>query len=75
VSTARDVATGFVAFSPRVLRPRQHAARVRRPSPYTGPAGVFGRPAAMARPVTVVQRAHECGADGRLAGALRELTG
>jgi hypothetical protein len=29
----------------------------------------------MALPATVVQRTHECGADGRLAGAFRELIG
>jgi hypothetical protein len=32
-------------------------------------------PLATALPATVVQRRHECGADGRLAGALRELIG
>jgi hypothetical protein len=29
----------------------------------------------LALPATAVQRTHECGADGRLAGALRELIG
>jgi hypothetical protein len=29
----------------------------------------------MALPATAVQRRHECGTDGHLAGALRELTG
>ena len=44
-----------------------------RPSPYTGPADVFGLPPAMALPATAVQRRHECGTDERLAGMLREL--
>ena len=34
---------------------------------------LFGLPPAMALPAIAVQRAHECGADGHLAGALREL--
>ena len=46
-----------------------------RSSPCTGPVDVVGLPPAMARPATVVQRAHECGADGPLADALRELIG
>ena len=39
------------------------------------PAVVFARPPIMALPATAVQRAHECGTGGRLAGALRELLG
>ena len=35
----------------------------------------FGQPPAMALPATAVQRAHECGTDGQLARALRELIG
>jgi len=53
----RDVAPGFAA----------------RPSPYTGPADVFGLPPAMALSATVVQRRHECRTDEHLAGMLREL--
>ena len=71
----RDAAPEFVARSLRVWRANRDAVRDWRPSPYTGPLDVFGRPPAMALPATVVQRAHECGADGRLAGALRELLG
>jgi pimeloyl-ACP methyl ester carboxylesterase len=71
----RDVAPEFVARSLRVWRASQDAVRDWRPSPYTGPIDVFGRPPAMALPATVVQRTHECGADGQLAGALRELLG
>jgi hypothetical protein len=72
---ARDAAPESAARSLRVCREGQDAVRGWRPSPYTGPVDVFGLPPAMARPVTVVQRAHECGADGHLPGALRELIG
>jgi hypothetical protein len=68
------VAPGFVARSLRVWRASQDAVRGSRPSPCTGPVGVFGGPTAMARPATVF-RTRECGADERLAGALRELIG
>jgi pimeloyl-ACP methyl ester carboxylesterase len=71
----RDVAPEFVARSLRVWRASQDAVRDWRPSPYTGPIDVFGRPPAMALPATIVQRTHECGADGQLADALRELLG
>jgi pimeloyl-ACP methyl ester carboxylesterase len=71
----RDVAPEFAARSLRVWRASQDAVRDWRPSPYTGPVDVFGRPPAMALPATAVQRTHACGADGRLAGALRELIG
>jgi pimeloyl-ACP methyl ester carboxylesterase len=70
-----DVAPEFVARSLRVWRANHHAARDWRPSPYTGPVDVFGRPPATALPATVVQRTHECSANGRLADALRELLG
>jgi hypothetical protein len=69
------VAPEFAARSPRVWRASQDAVRDWRPSPYTRLAGVFGRPPATALPATVVQRTHECGADGQLLGALRELIG
>jgi len=69
------VAPEFVARSLRVWRASRDAVRDRRPSPYTGPVDVFGRPPAMALPATAGQRAHECSTDGRLAGALRELLG
>jgi hypothetical protein len=59
----------------RVWRANRDAVRDWRPSPYTRPVDVFGRPSIMALPATVVQRTHECGADGRLADALRELIG
>jgi pimeloyl-ACP methyl ester carboxylesterase len=71
----RDVAPEFVARSLRVWRASQDAVRDWRPSPYTEPIDVFGLPPAMALPATVVQRTHECGADGHLADALRELFG
>jgi pimeloyl-ACP methyl ester carboxylesterase len=71
----RDVAPEFVARSLRVWQANQDAACDWRPSPYIGPVDVFGRPSAMALPATVVQRTHECSADGRLADALRELLG
>jgi len=71
----RDVAPEFAARSLRVWQASQDAARDWRPSPYTGPIDVFGRPPATALPATVVQRTHECDADGQLPGALRELLG
>ena len=70
-----DVAPEFAARSLRVWQANQDAVRDWRPSPYTGPVDVFGRPPAMALPATVVQRTHECSTDGRLADALRELLG
>jgi surfactin synthase thioesterase subunit len=71
----RDVAPEFVARSLRVWRADRDAVRDWRPSPYTGPLDVFGQPPITALPATVVQRTHECGTDGRLADALRELIG
>lgn len=71
----RDVAPEFAARSLRVWRANQDAMRDWRPSPYTGPIDVFGRPPTVALPATAVQRTHECGTNGRLAGALRELLG
>jgi pimeloyl-ACP methyl ester carboxylesterase len=71
----RNVAPEFAACSLRVWRACQDAVRDWRPSPYTGPIDVFGRPPAIALPATAVQRRHECGVDGQLAGALRELLG
>jgi hypothetical protein len=70
-----DVAPEFVARSLRVWQANQDAVRDWRPSPYTEPIDVFGQPPATALPATVVQRTHECGADGQLPGALRELIG
>lgn len=69
----RDAGPEFVARSLRVWRANQDAVRDWRPSPYTGPLDVFGLPPAMALPATAVQRTHECGVDGQLADALREL--
>jgi len=71
----RDVAPEFAARSVRVWRANRDAVRDWRPSPYTGPLDVFGRPPIMAWPATVVQRAHECGTDSHLADAIRELIG
>jgi pimeloyl-ACP methyl ester carboxylesterase len=71
----RDVAPEFVARSLRVWRANRDAVRDWRPSPYTGPLDVFGLPPTMALPTTAVQRTHECGAEGHLADALRELLG
>jgi len=58
-----------------VWRANRDAVRGWRPSPYSGPVDVFGPPPAMALPATAVQRAHQCGTGGQLAGALRELLG
>jgi hypothetical protein len=69
------VAPEFAARSLRVWRASQDAVRDWRPSPYTGPAAVFGLPPIAGLPATVVQRTHECGTDGRLPEALRELLG
>jgi hypothetical protein len=69
----RDVAPEFVARSLRVWRANQDAVRDWRPSPYTGRLDVFGLPPTMALPTTAVQRTRECGGDGHLADALREL--
>lgn len=71
----RDVAADFVARSLRVRQANRDAVRDWKPSPYTGPVDVFGLPSITALPETVVQRAHECGTDARLADALRELIG
>ncbi|HEX6527101.1 MAG TPA: thioesterase domain-containing protein [Streptosporangiaceae bacterium] len=71
----RDVAPEFAARSLRVWQANRDAMRDWQPSPYTGPLDVFGRPSITALPATVVQRTHECGTDGRLADALRELIG
>jgi hypothetical protein len=69
------VASEFAARSLRVWQANQDAVRDWRPSPYTEPIDVFGQPPATALPATAVQRRHECGADGQLPGALRELIG
>jgi hypothetical protein len=70
-----NVAPEFAARSLRVRRANRDAARDWRPSPYTGPIDVFGPPPVTALPATVMQRTHECGTEGRLADALRELIG
>jgi hypothetical protein len=70
-----DVAPEFVARAARVWRANQDAVRDWRPSPYDGPLDVFDGSPLTAVPATVVQRTHECGTDGRLADALRELIG
>jgi pimeloyl-ACP methyl ester carboxylesterase len=70
-----DVAPEFAARSLRVWQANQDAARDWRPSPYPGPVDVFGRLPIAGLPATVVVRTHECGADGQLPGALRELIG
>jgi hypothetical protein len=72
---SQDVAPEFVARSLRVWRANQDAVRGWRPSPYTGPIDIFGLPPITALPATVLQRAHECGTDERLAGLLGELIG
>ena len=71
----QNVPPEFVARSLRVWQANRDALRDWRPSPYAGPVDVFGLPPVTALPTTVVQRTHECGADGRLTGALRELIG
>jgi surfactin synthase thioesterase subunit len=71
----QDVAPEFVARSLHVWRANQDAMRDWRPSAYTDPIDVFGRPPAMSLPTTAVERRHECGTDEQLADALRELLG
>jgi hypothetical protein len=71
----QDVAPEFVARSLRVWQANRDAARDWRPSPYTGPVDLFGPSPIIALPATVTQRTHECGTDGHLADALRELLG
>lgn len=44
-------------------------------SPSVGALDILGLPPVTAAATTVVQRADECGTDGRLADALRELIG
>ena len=73
--TPRNLEADFVARSLRVWQANQDAVRDWRPSPYTGPIHAFGLPSITALPATVVQLTHECGPDGRLADALRELIG
>jgi hypothetical protein len=76
VSTARGTRhQGFVARPLRGWLASYDAVRDWRPSRCTGPVDVFGWPKTMALSATVVQRTHECGADGRVAGALREMLG
>jgi hypothetical protein len=70
-----DAEPDFAARSLRLWQANQDALRDWRPSPYTGPMHIFGLPPIMALSATVVQLAHECGTDERLAGALRELIG
>ncbi len=70
---SQDAAPEFVERSLRVWRANQDALRDWQASPYTGPLDVFGLPPAMVLPATAVQRAHECGAEGKLADVLREL--
>jgi surfactin synthase thioesterase subunit len=70
-----NVEPEFVARSLRVWRANRDAARDWRPSPYTGRVDIFGPQPVTALPATVVQRTHECGTEGRLADALRELIG
>ena len=70
-----NVAPEFVARSLRVWRANRDAMRGWRPSPYTGPVDVFGVPPVTALPASAVLRAHECGTDEQLAGALRDLIG
>jgi hypothetical protein len=70
----QDVAPEFIARSLRVWQANRDALRDWRPSPYAGSVDVFGQPGT-ALPATVFQRTHECGADGRLSSALRELIG
>ena len=71
----QNVELDFVARSLRVWQANRDALRDWRPSPYAGPVDVFGQPPGTAVPATVFQRTHECGADGRLADAFRELIG
>jgi pimeloyl-ACP methyl ester carboxylesterase len=71
----QNVEADFVARSLRVWQANRDAVRDWQPSPYTGPIHTFGLPPITALPATVVQLTHECGTDGRLAGALRKLIG
>jgi pimeloyl-ACP methyl ester carboxylesterase len=71
----RSATPEFAARSLRVWRANQEALRGWRPSPYTGPIDVFGRPESTALPAAVVQRTHPCGTTESLAGALRERIG
>ena len=67
-----DMAPEFVARSLRVWQANRDAVRDWQPSPYTGPIDVFGRPVTL--PEAAVRRT-QCGTDGCLADALRELIG
>jgi pimeloyl-ACP methyl ester carboxylesterase len=71
----QDTAPEFITRSLRVWQAGQDALRDWQPSPYTGPVDIFGQPPAMSLPATAAQRTHQCGADGQLADALRELLG
>jgi thioesterase domain-containing protein len=69
----QDVTPEFAARSLRVWQANQDAAADWRPSPYAGTLDVFGLPPVTTRPAAAIQRTHECGTDGHLADALREL--
>jgi pimeloyl-ACP methyl ester carboxylesterase len=71
----QDTAPEFIARSLRVWQASQDALRDWQPSPYAGPVDIFGQPPATPLPATAVQRTHQCGTDGQLADALRELLG
>jgi hypothetical protein len=71
----QDTPPEFITRSLRVWQASQDALRGWQPSPYTGPVDIFGQPLAMSLPATAAQRTHQCGADGQLADALRELIG
>jgi hypothetical protein len=71
----QNVEPDFVARSLRVWRANRDALHDWRPSPYGGPVDVFGQPPGTGLLSTVFQRTHECGEDGRLISAFRELIG
>jgi pimeloyl-ACP methyl ester carboxylesterase len=70
-----SAAPDFAARLLRLWQANRDALRDWRPSPYSGPIDVFGRPESTVLPAAVVQRVHACDTEEHLVSELRELIG